>query len=665
MSRALGRYELLRPLARGGMAEIYLARRRAAGVEKLLVVKRLRAERAGDPRFLDLFVREARLSMSLAHQNIVPVFDFGRSGDHMFLAMERVEGKDLGSSLARPGVGPLPAVVAAFIAAECCQALDYAHRKTREGGAALGVVHRDVTPRNVLVSWSGEVKLTDFGIAALAGEETSRLIGTPGYMAPEQARGEAIDARADLYAVGLVLREALTGQRARPGSDRDALIDAARRGELAPWPPGFPAALVAIADRATAADPAARYADARSMLVALDAFIVTERAAQPGEPPGRRLAAWLLAAWESAREEEAAAEAAALERPEMLSMLDDPAAMGTGTERSLAATAAGDEPLPAAAAAAATAAAAAASAPAPASAPALAAVAAPASASAPALAAVSASASAPALAAVSASASAPALAAVSASASAPALAAVAASPSASTPALAAVAAPEAAAASSSASTPAAAASASMSAPATRRWPRWLPPLAGLVATGAVLLAFLRGGDRAGPVGAPGARTPDAAATAVLAADTAAAPMLADASIAPADAPIDPAAAAADAATPAPAPADAALELPRLRLADAAVRPPLPTPRPDAALAPPDAALAAAARAPRKVRVNARPWATFTVDGGATQHETISTIELLPGPHRLHFSNPQLGVERDVTIEVPADRDLDHVEDLRR
>ncbi|HWO21174.1 MAG TPA: serine/threonine-protein kinase [Kofleriaceae bacterium] len=641
MSRALGRYELLRPLARGGMAEIYLARRRAAGVEKLLVVKRLRAERAGDPRFLDLFVREARLSMSLAHQNIVPVFDFGRSGDHMFLAMERVEGKDLGSSLARPGVGPLPAVVAAFIAAECCQALDYAHRKTREGGAALGVVHRDVTPRNVLVSWSGEVKLTDFGIAALAGEETSRLIGTPGYMAPEQARGEAIDARADLYAVGLVLREALTGQRARPGSDRDALIDAARRGELAPWPPGFPAALVAIADRATAADPAARYADARSMLVALDAFIVTERAAQPGEPPGRRLAAWLLAAWESAREEEAAAEAAALERPEMLSMLDDPAAMGTGTERSLAATAAGDEPLPAAAAAAATAAAAAASAPAPASAPALAAVAAPASASAP------------------------ALAAVSASASAPALAAVAASPSASTPALAAVAAPEAAAASSSASTPAAAASASMSAPATRRWPRWLPPLAGLVATGAVLLAFLRGGDRAGPVGAPGARTPDAAATAVLAADTAAAPMLADASIAPADAPIDPAAAAADAATPAPAPADAALELPRLRLADAAVRPPLPTPRPDAALAPPDAALAAAARAPRKVRVNARPWATFTVDGGATQHETISTIELLPGPHRLHFSNPQLGVERDVTIEVPADRDLDHVEDLRR
>src|ERR1043165_2471949 len=103
MSRALGRYELLRPLARGGMAEVYLARRKAAGVEKWLVVKRIRAERATDVRFLDLFVREARLSMSLTHQNIVPVFDFGRIDDQVFLAMERIEGKDLGSTLARGG----------------------------------------------------------------------------------------------------------------------------------------------------------------------------------------------------------------------------------------------------------------------------------------------------------------------------------------------------------------------------------------------------------------------------------------------------------------------------------------------------------------------------------------------------------------------------------
>src|SRR5260370_7022482 len=120
MSRALGRYELVRPLARGGMAEVYLARRRAAGVEKWLVVKRMRPERSRDVRFLDLFVREARLSMSLAHQNIVPVFDFGRIDDQVFLAMERVEGNDLGSSLGRAGHDhPMPTLPPPFAPAHC------------------------------------------------------------------------------------------------------------------------------------------------------------------------------------------------------------------------------------------------------------------------------------------------------------------------------------------------------------------------------------------------------------------------------------------------------------------------------------------------------------------------------------------------------------------
>jgi serine/threonine protein kinase len=212
MSRALGRYELLRPLARGGMADVYLARRRAAGIEKWLVVKRMRPETSGDPRFLDLFVREARLSMSLVHQNIVPVFDFGKIDDQVFLAMERVEGKDLGSSLARAPRRRLPALLAAFVAAECCQALDYAHQRKGPDGIALGIVHRDVTPRNVLLSWSGEVKLTDFGIAALAGDVPSRLLGTPHYMAPEQVRGKAVDARTDIYALGALAYHLVCGR---------------------------------------------------------------------------------------------------------------------------------------------------------------------------------------------------------------------------------------------------------------------------------------------------------------------------------------------------------------------------------------------------------------------------------------------------------------------
>ncbi|HEY3806845.1 MAG TPA: serine/threonine-protein kinase [Kofleriaceae bacterium] len=341
MSRALGRYELLRPLARGGMAEVYLARRRAAGVEKWLVVKRMRPERAGDTRFLDLFVREARLSMSLAHQNIVPVFDFGRIDDQVFLAMERVEGKDLGACLTKGHT--LPPLLAAFVAAECCQALDYAHLRRGPDGTALGIVHRDVTPRNVLLSWSGEVKLTDFGIAALAGEDSSKIIGTPAYMAPEQARGEPIDARADVYAVGLILREALTGVRGRKGDDRESTLASARTGELADWN-HEPAALAAIADHATSIDPAERYADARAMLAALDTFIVGERAAHAADSPSRQLADWLAAMWRDARDDVATDDA--IEGSQLVSFLDDGAldVIGTGTVRSMAATIGDDEP---------------------------------------------------------------------------------------------------------------------------------------------------------------------------------------------------------------------------------------------------------------------------------------------------------------------------------
>ena len=375
MARVLGRYELLRPLARGGMAEVYLARRRAAGVEKWLVVKRMRPERSGDARFLDLFVREARLSMSLAHQNIVPVFDFGRIDDQVFLAMERVEGRDLGSSLARAADHRLPPLLAAFVAAECCQALDYAHQRKGPDGVALGIVHRDVTPRNVLLSWSGEVKLTDFGIAALAGDATSRLLGTPQYMAPEQARSEPIDPRADIYAIGLILREALTGVRSRPGADRDSMLEAARGGVLLPWshvpppppdaelalgsgdhsepatpaaPGALPPALVAIADRATATAAADRYPDARSMLEDLDAFIVAERASRKVESPARQLAAWLTTSWDGARDE--AEIDATIHADHLVSFLDDgaPELVGTGTVRSLAATAADEAEVKAA-----------------------------------------------------------------------------------------------------------------------------------------------------------------------------------------------------------------------------------------------------------------------------------------------------------------------------
>jgi serine/threonine protein kinase len=293
----VGRYELLRRLGRGGMAEVFLARRRGpGGVEKRLAVKRIRRERARDPRFLDLFVEEARLSMTLAHKNIVPTFDFGRVGDELFLVMEYVDGIDLGGALAAGAAAdrPLPPQLAAYVALEACQALDFAHR-SEEGHRP--VIHRDVTPRNVLLSYHGEVKLVDFGVATGEVEVGGGVLrGTPGYMAPEQARGQPVDARSDVFALGLVLWEALSGRRAYRGATAAEVLAEARRAEVPPLFDEVPADLRAIAARATAPAPADRYASARDMQLALDQYVMTAR--RPGSaPPSVALAEWLTAVY--------------------------------------------------------------------------------------------------------------------------------------------------------------------------------------------------------------------------------------------------------------------------------------------------------------------------------------------------------------------------------
>ena len=704
MARALGRYELLRPLARGGMAEVYLARRRAAGIEKWLVVKRMRPERSGDPRFLDLFVREARLSMSLVHQNIVPVFDFGRIDDQVFLAMERVEGKDLGSSLARAADHRLPPLLAAFVAAECCQALDYAHQRKGPDGVALGIVHRDVTPRNVLLSWSGEVKLTDFGIAALAGDATSRLLGTPQYMAPEQARSEPIDPRADIYAIGLVLREAITGVRPRPGADRDAMLDAARRGALMPWPhrspepdaelalgsgdhgepgqprpPDPPPELIAIVERATAAAAADRYPDARSMLEALDAFIVAERAANRAESPARQLAAWLSGVWDGARDD--AESDAAVHAEHLVSFLDDGAVdvLGTGTMRSLAATAAEDAPPPAAPPATA--------APAPPPPP-------------------------PAPSPKTTIIVAPEAASIAAPATPPGGlrpdAALRSSRASSTVSR----------ISSSTTTVASGTFHTLPAPGDRRrrgarlLSRSLSLVAVALAAGITVfwvMTSLRDRPAAGPVAPVGSAATAQVGTAPGSAPAVAGPPVAEQPAAePAtakQAPAEPAGGSQSVAT-SPAATGPATSGPRATGQPAAgSRPGHPSAEPNAgqpgsrtgpatdragasrpisgqpgpgpspartgAAAPSSADTGSAAGSstaettstagrPRpptcKVRINLTPWAYYTADDGGERHETPGTIELTPGPHRLHVWNPELHVERDIVIQVPADRD---------
>jgi serine/threonine protein kinase len=290
----LGPYELLEPIGRGGMADLYLARRRGpGGVEKRLVVKRIRRERAADARFLRMFVEEARLGMSLAHQNLVAVFDFGRAGDELFLVMEHVDGSDLGAALGRAQKAVLPPspLVVAFIALETCRGLAHAHR----AGDRPGIVHRDVTPKNVLLSTSGEVKLADFGVALQQTDLGSAGVvrGTPAYMAPEQARGEAVDARADLFSLGLVVWESLAGRRAYEGDATAEVLERARRGKVEPLPAGVPPALAAVVSRATRADVELRYQTADELAGDLDDFIVATRAATAGPAPPSLLAGWL------------------------------------------------------------------------------------------------------------------------------------------------------------------------------------------------------------------------------------------------------------------------------------------------------------------------------------------------------------------------------------
>lgn len=658
MSRALGRYELLRPLARGGMAEVYLARRRTAGIEKWLVVKRIRPERSGDARFLDLFVREARLSMSLVHQNIVPVFDFGRIDDQVFLAMERVEGKDLGSTLARsPGrrVSPL---VAAFIAAECCQALDYAHHRKSPEGALLGIVHRDVTPRNVLLSWSGEVKLTDFGIAALAGDATAKLLGTPAYMAPEQARSEPLDARADVYAVGLLLREMLTGQRARPGTDREHFIEAAKLGTMHPWPDDLATPLIAIVDRATSIRPEDRFPDARTMLEELDSVIVTERAARKSEAPARLLAAWLDEVWSGDRDDQSSD--TSIEGNHLVSFLDDGAldVVGTGTERSLLATAADEPAVPANGTQQTRA------------------VAAPDDADPSSKVEVRPSAQL-----IARAPSNPGIASNPGGASNPG---VVSNPG--------VASNPGVLASSDPALQLSATGSQTALPARRVGTMAIALMVvGAAGLGALAMLVLRADNasdaREPRVISPTATAPDPPAPppsprpANPPGPEASGPSVTN----PVGMPSAPHAGsgsnvvASGSASPPPTTTAEGRQRPtngQSRPTNGQSRPTNGQNRPIGAAtakttpassngAAPDSTVTSATPTAtlRRVTINATPWAYFTVDNDGTQHETMKTITLAPGKHRIHFSNPVLKVERDVTIDVPSDRDTSYVERL--
>jgi hypothetical protein len=231
-----GRYTLLDRLGEGGMGEVFTAVTFGAeGFRRRFVVKRLRAELARDPVVVAQFIDEANLASTFVHSNIVPVFDFGKVGDEYFLAQEYILGRDL-ARITRRSIErenrPLAPAVALCATAETLKALEYAHTKTGENGQPLGIVHRDVSPTNVMVSARGEVKLFDFGIVKAEGRVTKTqsgvVKGNVTFMSPEQARGANVDARADLFSLGLVLYYCLRGEALYQGNTTyDLLIKAA------------------------------------------------------------------------------------------------------------------------------------------------------------------------------------------------------------------------------------------------------------------------------------------------------------------------------------------------------------------------------------------------------------------------------------------------------
>lgn len=268
--KKLGRYELLELLGRGGMAEVYKARLPGAlGFDKMVAVKRILPEARQNQEYVDMFVREARLCSRMMHPNLIQVFEFAETEGELFLAMELVEGSDLRKVItAHKQLGkPVPAEFTALLAIGVLRGLDGAHRLTDEKGQPLNVVHRDLSPANVLLSYEGAIKVADFGVAH-QGERSdadgNSIKGKLQYMAPEQLLTGEVDARVDVFAAGCVLYELLTGAPVYPFGQTPEVIQRVAKGLYTPveqLAPDTPQELAAIVRRSLEADRDRRYSD--------------------------------------------------------------------------------------------------------------------------------------------------------------------------------------------------------------------------------------------------------------------------------------------------------------------------------------------------------------------------------------------------------------------
>ena len=264
-----GQYELMEPIATGGMAEVYRARMRGVeGFQKIVAIKRILPHLTDNDEFLSMFVDEAKLAAQLQHPNIIHIYDLGKIDRSYYIAMEFIDGRDLRSILQtlEDKQERLPLGLALFIASRLAAALDYAHRKHDLQGRAMGLVHRDVSPQNVLISYDGDIKLCDFGIVKAASKashtRSGALKGKLQYMSPEQAWGKDIDKRSDIYSLGLVLYEMLTGRKPFAGDSELSILEQVRSPHLIPpreLDPAIPPEVERVAMKALREDREDRY----------------------------------------------------------------------------------------------------------------------------------------------------------------------------------------------------------------------------------------------------------------------------------------------------------------------------------------------------------------------------------------------------------------------
>jgi len=308
----MGRYEFLAPIAQGGMASVWAARQWGSrGFSKIVAVKTMLPSISEDPRFERMFLDEARIASRIHHDNVVEILDLGEQDSVLYLVMEWVDGESLSAvRRAASEFGGIPTAIAVRIVADACAGLHAAHELCDDDGQQFGIVHRDVSPQNILVGYDGGVKVLDFGVAKVAGRTSDttsvgQARGKPPYMAPEQALGHVVDRRADIFSLGIVLYQLITERHPFRGENDIATLHNIISEQPITSPtahvPTLPESLVSVMLRALERDVERRFQSARELELALENLLDRELGRVRSEEIGAAMSRWIGARGEDRR----------------------------------------------------------------------------------------------------------------------------------------------------------------------------------------------------------------------------------------------------------------------------------------------------------------------------------------------------------------------------